>query len=143
VVTLVLTLMVQVACLAALLTADHGWLGLVTAVVSGRVAMARIGLPGVAAAEGSTLGRLVTGTVSPRWLFPWGLVVAALVTVGTAGDPVLTWRLIAAAVAGPLAAEPLYRRAITRLGGVTGDVMGAMNEVSTAATLLVAAVLVS
>jgi cobalamin synthase len=59
--------------------------------------------------------------------------------VGTGGDPHLTWRLVGGAVAGVVVAELLYRRACRRLGGVTGDGMGAMNEVSTAATLLVAA----
>jgi cobalamin 5'-phosphate synthase/cobalamin synthase len=141
VITLVLTLLLQVACLAVLLPAGHGWLALVVAVVTGRVAMARAGLPGGTAAEGSALGRLVVGTVSPRWLFASGLAVAALVFLGTAGDPAPTWRLLGGSVAGVVAAELLHRRAVTRLGGVTGDVMGAMNEVSTAATLLVAAAL--
>src|SRR4029434_915315 len=57
VVTLVLTLLLQVACLAALLTTDHGWLALWAAVVTARVAMARTGLAGVPFAEGSSLGR--------------------------------------------------------------------------------------
>jgi adenosylcobinamide-GDP ribazoletransferase len=139
VVTLVLTLLLQVACLAALLTADLGWLALVVAVVMGRVAMARAGLPGVAVSDGSSLGRLVVGTVSPRWLAGWGLVVALLVAVGASGDPAVVGRLAGGAAAGLGAAELLHRRARSRLGGVTGDVMGAMNEVATTTTLLVAA----
>ena len=141
VVTLVLVLLLQVAGLAALLPADHGWLAVVTSVVGGRVAMARTGLPGGTAAEGSALGRLVVGTVSSRWLVGWGVGVAALLALGAAGDPAVIWRLVIAATAGGAAAEMLHRRAVRRLGGVTGDVMGAMNEVSTAATLLVAAAL--
>jgi cobalamin synthase len=50
---------------------------------------------------------------------------------------------VAAVVAGLVAAEVLYRRAVRRLGGVTGDVMGAMGEVATTAALLVAAALLS
>jgi adenosylcobinamide-GDP ribazoletransferase len=42
-------------------------------------------------------------------------------------------------VAGIAAAELLRARATARLGGVTGDVMGAMGEVAATATLLVAA----
>lgn len=141
--TLVLTLLLQVACLTTLLAGGSGGLALVTAVVAGRLAMARTGLPGVAPAEGSALGRLVVGTVSRAWLFAWGLAGAALVAIGTAGDLALTLRLVAAAAAGVLAAELLHRRAVARLGGVTGDVMGAMNEVSTATTVLVAAALLS
>ena len=68
VVTLVLTLLLQIACLAALLRQDGGWLALWTAVVVARLAMSRTGLPGVPVAEGSSLGRAVAGTVSPPWL---------------------------------------------------------------------------
>jgi adenosylcobinamide-GDP ribazoletransferase len=42
-------------------------------------------------------------------------------------------------VGGLLAAELLLRRAAARLGGVTGDVMGAMGEAAATAVLLVAA----
>jgi adenosylcobinamide-GDP ribazoletransferase len=140
VVTLVLILLLQVACLAELLTADRGWLGLWAAVAVSRLAMARTGLPRVAMAEGSSLGRLVADTVSAPWLTACGLVLVGLVVAGTGGDPALAGRLVGAAAAGLLAAELLYRRARARLGGVTGDVMGAMGETATAAVLLAAAV---
>src|SRR3954463_14124110 len=73
VVTLVLTLLLQVSCLAALLGTRWGWLACWSAVAVARLAMARTGLPGTAAAEGSALGRAVVGTVSPSWLAGWGL----------------------------------------------------------------------
>jgi cobalamin synthase len=141
VVTLVLTLLLQVACLAALLPADGGWLVLGTAVLTARLSMARTGLPGTAAAEGSALGRAVVGTVSHAWL-AGGWVIGAALIAGAAvlvGQPADAARLLGAAVAGGCAAELLLRRATARLGGVTGDVMGAMGEVATAVTLLVAA----
>jgi adenosylcobinamide-GDP ribazoletransferase len=141
VVTLVLALLLQVACLATLLTSDRGWLALWTAVVVARLAMARTGLPGVAMAEGSSLGRLVAGTVSAPWLAGCGLVLTVLVLLGAAGDPALSARLAGSGLAGLLGAELLRRRARTRLGGVTGDVMGAMGEVATTVTLLGAAAL--
>jgi cobalamin synthase len=140
VVTLVLTLLLQVACLATLLAVDGGWLALWTAVVVARLAMMRTGLPGVATAEGSSLGRLVAGTVSTPWLAVCALVLAGLVAVGATGDLPLAGRLAGSAVVGLLAAELLYRRARARLGGVTGDVMGAMGEVATTVVLLAAAV---
>src|SRR3954449_12722484 len=59
VVTLVLTLLLQVACLARLLDTDGGWVAVWTAVTVARLAMARTGLPGVPAAEGSSLGASV------------------------------------------------------------------------------------
>jgi cobalamin 5'-phosphate synthase/cobalamin synthase len=144
--TLVLTLLLQVACLEALLRADGGWAALWTAVVVARLAMARTGLPGVPIAEGSSLGALVAGTVSRAW-FAGCLVVGGGALVGVAllvpgGGPALAARLVGSAVAGLLAAEVVHRRARARLGGVTGDVMGAMSETTTAAVLLVAAVVV-
>jgi adenosylcobinamide-GDP ribazoletransferase len=142
VVTLVLVMLLQVACVAALLPADRGWLAVIVAVTTGRVAMARTGLPGVPFAEGSALGRTVAGTVTAPWLCGCGLVLVGLGAFGTVGDPALAWRLVAGSAVGVLAAELLHRRAVARLGGVTGDVMGAMNEVATAAALLAAAVLI-
>jgi adenosylcobinamide-GDP ribazoletransferase len=146
VVTLVLTLLVQVACLAAVLPAGGGSLALGTAVLTARLAMARTGLPGVPVAEGSALGRTVAGTVSRLWLGGWTVLAlvltagAALAVTGAAADAV---RLAGAVLVGLAAAEVLYRRAAARLGGVTGDVMGAMGEVATTAALLTAAVLLS
>jgi cobalamin synthase len=141
IVTLVLTLMLQVACLAALLTVDGGWVAAWSAVAVARLAMARTGLPGVAVAEGSSLGKSVAGTVTAPWLAGCALVLAGLMVVAAAAEPGTTLPLLAAAAAGLLAAELLQRRAGARLGGVTGDVMGAMAETSTAVSLLVAAAL--
>jgi adenosylcobinamide-GDP ribazoletransferase len=141
VVTLVLVVLLQVASLAVLLPVDRGWLALVTAVVVGRAAMARTGLAGVPFADGSALGRTVAGTVSKRWLFGWGLGVGTLTALGAGDDPEVAYRLVACAAAALLAAELLYRRAVARLGGVTGDVMGAMGEVAATTALLVAAIL--
>jgi len=139
VVTLVLTLLLQIACLATLLETPGGWPAFWSAVAVARLAMARTGLPGVPTADGSSLGALVQGTVSARWFAGWWFVLGLLIAVGTGNlDPAL--RLAGSALAGLLAAELLYRRARARLGGVTGDVMGAMGETATAVTLLVAAV---
>jgi adenosylcobinamide-GDP ribazoletransferase len=147
VVTLVLTLLLQVACLAQLLGTGRGWLVLPVATVAARVAMARTGLPGVPVAEGSSLGSAVAGSVSRRWLAGAVLVLlagtlAAGLSLGGRGSggsaPALA--LLAAVALGLLAAEALRRRATRRLGGVNGDVMGAMAEIATAAALLAAAV---
>ncbi len=141
--TLVLVLLLQVACLAQLLAVDGGWLGLVTAVLAARLAMSRTGLPGVPTAAGSSLGAAVAGTVSRVWLAGCAVLAAGLV-VGVAavlGNLELAARLLAAAGVGLAAGELLHRRARARLGGVTGDVMGAAGEVTAAASLLAAAVL--
>jgi adenosylcobinamide-GDP ribazoletransferase len=163
VVTLLLTVLLQVASLADLLTEHSGWLALGVAVVAGRVAMARTGLAGVAIADGSTLGRAVAGTVSRRWLAGTAVLLAAgtvaaaagagygvgFAAVAPAGATVTAddgsgvaagLGPLVAVVLGWLAAELLHRRARARLGGVNGDVMGAMGEVTTTVTLLAAAV---
>jgi adenosylcobinamide-GDP ribazoletransferase len=140
---LVLTLLLQVACAAALLTTDDGWLALWAAVLVARLAMARTGLPGVAVAAGSSLGRAVGGTVPRAWwagavLISGGLVAGTALLVAEPGNSV---RLLVAGAIALVAAEVLHRRATARLGGTTGDVMGAMGEVATAAYLLAAAAL--
>jgi len=142
VVTLVLTLLLQTACLTALLGTEQGWVALWLAVAVARLAMARTGLPGVPMAEGSSLGALVSGTVSAPWLAGWAVLLLGLVVAATAGAVEPAVRLAGSALAGLLAAELLHRRARARLGGVTGDVMGAMGETATTATLLVAAIAV-
>jgi adenosylcobinamide-GDP ribazoletransferase len=147
VVTLVLTLLLQVACLAQLLTVDGGWLALPVATVAARVAMARTGLPGTAIAAGSSLGQAVAGTVSRGWLAGSALLVlagtAAVAVLAThgGGGSARALQLVAAVVLGWGAAEALRRRASARLGGVNGDVMGALGEVTTTVALLAAAVL--
>ncbi len=140
VVTLVLTLLLQVACLAELLDHRWGWLALWAAVAVARLAMARTGLPGVPTAEGSSLGSMVAGTVSRPWFAGCGVALLGLLAAVTGGDLPATGLVAGSALAGLLAAELLHRRARSRLGGVTGDVMGAMSEAATAATVLVAAV---
>ena len=132
VVTVLLTVLLQVASAVTLLEAERGWTALAAAPLVARLAMARTGLAGVPMAAGSALGRSVAGTVSARWLAGWVFVTAVLLTVADQA-------LVAGAAAGLLAAELLLRRARTRLGGVTGDVMGAMGETAAAVTLLVAA----
>ncbi|MGY1770343.1 adenosylcobinamide-GDP ribazoletransferase [Blastococcus sp. SYSU D00813] len=143
VLTLVLTLLLQVSTAAVLLSTGGGWVAVWTAVVVARLAMTRTGLPGVPTAAGSSLGRAVAGTVSRPWLAGW-LVVVAVLAGGAAwlvSGPEAAWRLPAAAAAGLLAAELLRARASARLGGVNGDVMGAMGEAAATVVLLVAAAL--
>jgi adenosylcobinamide-GDP ribazoletransferase len=139
--TLVLVLLLQAACAAALLTRDGGWLVVWTAVVTARLAMTRTGLPGVAMAEGSSLGRAVAGTVAPLAFAGWLLLAAAgsVAAAWAGGGQRVGVASGAGLVAGLLAAELLRLRAVHRLGGVTGDVMGAMGEVAATVTLLVAA----
>ena len=127
VVTLVLTLLVQVAA-----AAQAGPLALLAAATVGRVAMTVACRRGVPAARPDGLGALVASTVPPA-------LVALLVLVALAGSAVLGWLGPLAVACGLLAGEGLLRRCVRRFGGVTGDVLGAVCEVAVATVLVVLA----
>jgi adenosylcobinamide-GDP ribazoletransferase len=144
---IVLALLLQVSSAAVLLASDGGWVAVWAAIAAARLALTRTGLPGTPVAAGSRLGQAVAGSVRPAVATAWGvvlLVAAAAATVAASdADPGRVAGVVGSVLAGLLAAEVVLRRAASRLGGVTGDVMGAMAEVSTAVALLVAAAVVS
>ncbi len=145
-VTLVLTLLIQVAALSQAESAGHGRgpAGLITAVVTGRLALTWACRRGVAAARPDGLGALVAGTVRPvipaaTTLATLAAAVAAVAISATViGEP-LGWTLPLAVAAGLGAAYLVQRQALRRLGGITGDVLGALAEVATTVALVVAA----
>ena len=61
-----------------------------------------------------------------------------MISAAVVGEP-LGWTLPLAIVAGLGAAFALQRHAVRRLGGITGDVLGALAEIATTVTLVVAA----
>jgi adenosylcobinamide-GDP ribazoletransferase len=63
---------------------------------------------------------------------------AVVISATVAGRP-LGWTLPLAVVAGLGAALAVQRHAVRRLGGVTGDVLGALAEVAATVTVVVAA----
>jgi adenosylcobinamide-GDP ribazoletransferase len=146
VVTLVLTLLVQVAALSHAESSGpgRGAAALITATVTGRLALTWACRRGVAAARPDGLGALVAGSVRPA--VPAAATVAALaaavaavaVSATVAGEP-LGWTLPLAVVAGLGAGFGVQRHAVRRLGGITGDVLGALAEVAATVTLVVAA----
>ena len=139
VVAILLVMLVQAAALADLLDRGAGAGSLVVAVVTARVALTLACIRGIPAARPDGLGALVAGTV-PRaggllavlaWLALAGVSVAAEHGVGagaaTAG----------AVVGGLVAAVVVVRIARRRLGGITGDVLGAATEITTATVLVI------
>jgi adenosylcobinamide-GDP ribazoletransferase len=142
----VLAVLLQVASLGALLPTAHGAALAALAWLGSRHSLAWACRRGVPAAQPTGLGALVAGTVGRG-----GLVVAggllALVALGmdTLVQPqesvAPVWQGLAVVAAGLLAAEALLRRCRRRLGGVTGDVLGAGIEVSLTASLVTAALL--
>ncbi len=132
VVTLVLTLGIQVAALAQAQALGRGVPAVIAAAVTGRLALPWACRRGVPAARGTGRGALVAGTVPPA--IPVLLTAAAL--AGAFAFGIIVMIAVAAGLAASLALTAL---AVRRLGGITGDVLGALVEVATAACLLVTA----
>lgn len=134
-----LVVLVQVAALASCVAAGRGAGALVLATVTARLAVTLACTPGTPAASPTGLGALVAGAVRPA-------VAAAVTVVVVAGaaaygllddDPV---RTVLAVAAGLGVAQALRAHAVRRLGGLNGDVLGALVETTTAVVLVAMAV---
>ncbi|WP_066362397.1 adenosylcobinamide-GDP ribazoletransferase [Herbidospora mongoliensis] len=106
------------------------------AVATGRLAVTWACTPRFRAARPEGLGSLVAGTVGvPAALASTGtLLIVAMIAFRDV--PVL----VSAVPIGLAAAWFILATAVRRLGGITGDVLGALAEVATAACLLASAV---
>lgn len=138
VVAVVLVVGLQAAGLTAVVRHDHAWWVVALLVCASRASLALACVRGVPAARADGLGAGVIGAV-PVVGAVSSLVVAA-VAVGLAGHalgavlPLLVGLVLAAA-----AVVALLLRCVRRLGGITGDVLGAVVEVSFAVLVLAAA----
>ena len=128
VVALAVAVLLQAAALAAV-----GWPAVVAAFATGRLAVTWACRRGVPAARPDGLGSLVAGTVGAPALVVVTLLVAALAVPATAGRP---WQGPLAVAAAVAATALLVRHAVRRLGGITGDVLGAAAELATTLTLV-------
>ena len=140
---LVLVVLLDVACLASLLGSRPGVALAVSALVGSRLACAVCARDGIPPARAEGLGQGVAGTVSTSQLV--GLVAGAAVLAGAAGilvggRPSAALGLVGVVLAAVAAAAVVCRHAVRRLGGVTGDVIGAAIEISLAVALTVASV---
>ncbi|NRQ38884.1 adenosylcobinamide-GDP ribazoletransferase [Nonomuraea sp. NN258] len=156
VVTLVFVLLIQVTAVSA-----AGFAALVTACVAGRLALTWACLAGVPAARPGGLGAMVAGTVRPA--AAWAATLAALLATALLGLLATAALGLPPAGPGPGGGAPPYtvpplglplgllaglgaawllrRHAVRRLGGVTGDVLGALVETAATACLVVCALL--
>jgi adenosylcobinamide-GDP ribazoletransferase len=144
-VTLFMALLLQVTALGHAEAAGHGRgaASLIAAMVTSRLALTWACRRGVPAARPEGLGAVVAGSVRP--VIPaaatsavLAAAAAAVVISAAAGRP-LGWTLPIAIAAGLGAALAVQRHAVRRLGGITGDVLGALAEVAATVTLVVAA----
>lgn len=152
--TVVLVLITQVTTLGALLSGGQGGFELVVALVVSRLALPLLCSRGIPAARPDGLGSAVAGSVS-RGALLLSFLLAAAAVAGTVLLVALLWparspaggELLAdapQALLGPvvavvvplLLAGALARRCVRRLGGVTGDVLGACVEVAFTASLV-------
>jgi adenosylcobinamide-GDP ribazoletransferase len=138
---LVLTLLIQVTAVAAIPHAPLAAAALLLAEVTGRVAV--VAATSSPAARPGGFGALVAGrTTAAERALTVAVLACAIAAAGlTAGGPALAARGLGAAGAGLLAGWLLQRTAHRRLGGTTGDVFGAILQVS-ATTALIAAALI-
>jgi adenosylcobinamide-GDP ribazoletransferase len=133
VVTLVLTLLLQVSALTQAERIGRGPLGIVAATVAARLAITLACRRGVPSARPTGLGALVAGTVHP--------VAGAALALAAVGGAAALGPVYAASVAVGLTCSVLVTGLATgRLGGITGDVLGATAEIATTACLLVTAI---
>ncbi|RCV52050.1 adenosylcobinamide-GDP ribazoletransferase [Marinitenerispora sediminis] len=132
VITLVLTLLAQVLALAHLAAEGPATAvaALATAALTGRLAITWSCTPAIPPARPEGLGALVAGTV------PRSAALAATLAVLPLG--LASPGLLAALAAGLAVAALVLRHAVRRLGGITGDVLGALSETATTVTLVTA-----
>ena len=137
VVTLLLVLLVQVAAVAQLAGSEHGPAGLGAALVVSRLVLPLMCLRGIPAARADGLGSAVAGSVTRSMALLAVLLGAAALTaltLGTGADP----EVAALALLGLVAGATVGARAVRRLGGTTGDVLGACVEATFTASLVAA-----
>lgn len=126
VVSLVIALGAQAAAFGAL--AGDRWWAIVLAIVAGRVAFAGCCLHGIPAARPEGLGALVAGTQHVAVPAAW---VAGLLVAGVFVDRGHVWLGPVAVVVAALVTVGFVAHVRRRLGGITGDVLGATCEVAT------------
>jgi adenosylcobinamide-GDP ribazoletransferase len=139
--TLFFVLVAQITALASIPASTRAAAALVAAVVTARVAVVLATGPSSPPARPGGFGALVAAATSTRARTGTALLLlaAVVVTGGALAGPALALRALAGVLAGLGAAELLRRYARQRLGGMTGDVFGALIEVSTATVLVVLA----
>ncbi|MEU6170581.1 adenosylcobinamide-GDP ribazoletransferase [Streptantibioticus parmotrematis] len=139
VLTLVLALLAQVAALTDGYARGwtHGALAAVVAALTGRAAMTLACRRGVPPARRDGLGAVVADAV-PRNAAATvtALVVVVAGALGATLSPGAAVHQAVAVLLGLTAAHLLCRRCVSRLGGVTGDVFGALCETAVTAALL-------
>lgn len=146
--SLVVVLLLQVVALSDLIGTGRGFAAVVVALIASRAMLPVLCGPRFAPARADGLGATMAGSVSPRQLVAGvalaiGLVVVATGLFGIPGwmEPTRVESLVLAALGGTAVGHLLAHRAVSRFGGTTGDVYGAVVEATFTATLVLGALL--
>jgi adenosylcobinamide-GDP ribazoletransferase len=138
--------MLQITALDFCVISERGTQAVVLSVVCGRLAMSVACRRSVPAARPAGLGAQVAGTVpGHRAALLVVLVALQALAWGSLDNHAGVAGAVRAAIAVAVSlavAEVVVRRARRRLGGITGDVLGAACELSMTSTLIVMAVTV-
>jgi adenosylcobinamide-GDP ribazoletransferase len=132
-------LIIDVVALGRSFDVGLGTIAVITAVTTGRLALTVGCMRGVPAARAHGLGAAVAGTV-PRVSAAVTGAAATVVLVGVAVVHDGSWRhadrVVWSIAAGLVAAAACQLIAVRRIGGITGDVLGASVEIATTFALL-------
>lgn len=125
----------QVAALAAVVEREHGWLAVGLLVCASRSTLALACARGVPAARPEGLGAVHAESV-PVPAAVAVLAVGALLAMLASGLSGAPWPGLVGAVVAVTVVLVVLLRCVRRLGGVTGDVLGACVELGLAALLV-------
>ena len=141
---LAIVVVAQVVALTTTVNTGLGTVSLLTAVTTARLAVTWACVRGVPAARPDGLGALVAGTVTRTTAVIVTLATAVVLSLAAIGHDHGGWsevgRVCWSMGAGLGAGWLLRLVAVRRLGGITGDVLGATVEIVTAAVLLAVAI---
>ena len=143
VLALLLVVLLQTAALTTADIAQHGTRALICAVATGRIAITWACARGVPAARPNGLGALVAGTLPRVVPLAWSVIAvvagsgwAYLDDRGRLPQALIQGVAIAVAL---LVARIVQARLVRRLGGISGDVLGALCEIATTVALVLGA----
>ncbi|MGW5386339.1 adenosylcobinamide-GDP ribazoletransferase [Nocardia sp. NPDC003963] len=129
---IVLAAGVQAGAFTTLAATGH-WAAVVAAVGAGRVAVVAACRRGIEPAPDTWFGAMVAGTQSRAAVFGWMVAVAVVAVVAI---PELPWAGPLVVLVGLAAVVRLVDHGVRRIGGLSGDLLGAAVELTTALTAL-------
>ncbi|WP_370616605.1 adenosylcobinamide-GDP ribazoletransferase [Mumia qirimensis] len=137
-VALALVVLVQSAALGSVVGREHGWLLVGVLVCVSRAAVLVACVAPVPAASPTGLGAAVAGTVPVVLAVAAGAAYAGVLAGAFAVTGAAWWYGVASVAALVVVVALLVRRAVSLIGGITGDVVGASIELGLLALCVVA-----